>query len=197
MIEPLLIIIAAPSGVGKTTVLKRVYAEVPDLLFSISHTTRAPRKGEENGREYFFVDPVAMRELIAKGAFLEWAEVHGRVYGTSRAELDRARSAGKDLVLDIDVQGAAQIVKAHPQALSIFLKPPSEEVLRARLMARGSESEESLAIRLRNARGEIERAGEFQHVVVNDRLDDAVNEVKRLIAEARLTRREGELLSRG
>jgi len=197
MSEPLLIIIAAPSGGGKSTVLKRVFAEVPDLLFSISHTTRAPRKGEENGREYFFVDPAAMRELIAEGAFLEWAEVHGRVYGTSRAELDRARAAGKDLVLDIDVQGAAQIVKAHPQALSIFLKPPSEEVLRARLKARGSESEESLAIRLRNARGEIERAPEFQHVVVNDRLDDTVNEVKRLIAEARLTRREGELMSRG
>lgn len=197
MSEPLLIIIAAPSGGGKSTVLKRVFAEVPDLLFSISHTTRAPRQGEQNGREYFFVDPAAMRELIDKDAFLEWAEVHGRVYGTSRAELDRARSAGKDLVLDIDVQGAAQIVKAHPQALSIFLKPPSEEVLRSRLMARGSESEESLAIRLRNARGEIERAPEFQHVVVNDRLDDAVNEVKRLIVEARLTRREGELLSRG
>jgi guanylate kinase len=197
MSEPLLIIIAAPSGGGKSTVLKRVFAEVPDLLFSISHTTRAPRQGEQNGREYFFVDPAAMRELIDKDAFLEWAEVHGRVYGTSRAELDRARSAGKDLVLDIDVQGAAQIVKAHPQALSIFLKPPSEEVLRSRLMARGSESEESLAIRLRNARGEIERAPEFQHVVVNDRLDDAVNEVKRLIVEARLPRREGELLSRG
>ena len=197
MSEPLLIIIAAPSGGGKSTVLKRVFAEVPDLLFSISHTTRAPRKGEENGREYFFVDPAAMRELIAKDAFLEWAEVHGRVYGTSRAELDRARLAGKDLVLDIDVQGAAQIVKAHPQALSIFLNPPSEEVLRARLIARGSESEESLAIRLRNARGEIARASEFQHVVVNDRLDDTVSEVKRLIAEARLTRREGELLSRG
>lgn len=188
MSEPLLIIIAAPSGGGKSTVLKRVFAEVPDLLFSISHTTRAPRKGEENGREYFFVDQAAMRDLIAKGAFLEWAEVHGRVYGTSRAELDRARAAGKDLVLDIDVQGAAQIVKAYPQALSIFLKPPSEDVLRARLMARGSESEESLAIRLRNARGEIERAPEFQHVVVNDRLEDTVNEVKRLIAEARLTR---------
>ncbi len=193
MSEPLLIIIAAPSGGGKSTVLKRVFAELPDLLFSISHTTRAPRKGEENGREYFFVDEPTMRELVAKDAFLEWAAVHGRVYGTSRAELDRARKLGKDLVLDIDVQGAAQIVKAHPKAVSIFLKPPSEEVLRARLLARGSETSESLATRLRNAKGEIDRAPEFQHVVVNDRLDDTVNEVKRLIEEARLTRREGEL----
>ena len=197
MREPLLIVIAAPSGGGKSTVLARVFAEVQGLLFSISHTTRPPRKGEENGREYFFVSPERFRSLVAQDAFLEWAEVHGNLYGTTRGELDRARSLARDLVLDIDVQGAAQIVKAYPQALSIFLKPPSEEVLRARLMARGSESEESLAIRLRNARGEIERAPEFQHVVVNDRLDDTVNEVKRLIAEARLTRREGELLSRG
>lgn len=195
MSEPLLIIIAAPSGGGKSTVLKRVFAEVPDLLFSISHTTRAPRKGEQDGREYFFVDETTMRRLVAEGAFLEWAEVHGRVYGTSRAELDRARKLGKDLVLDIDVQGAAQIVKAHPRTVSIFLKPPSEEILRERLRARGSESEESLAIRLRNARGEIERAPEFQHVVVNDRLDDAVAAVKTFIEEARLARRERESLA--
>ncbi len=195
MSEPLLIIIAAPSGGGKTTVLKRVFAEVPDLLFSISHTTRAARKGEQDGREYFFVDAAAMRDLVAKGAFLEWAEVHGRIYGTSRAELDRARKLGKDLVLDIDVQGAAQIMKSHPRTVSIFLKPPSEEVLRERLRARGSESEESLAIRLRNARGEIERASEFQHVVVNDRLDDAVAAVKRFIEEARLARGERESLA--
>lgn len=188
MSEPLLIIIAAPSGGGKSTVLKRVFAEVPDLLFSISHTTRAPRKGEQDGREYFFVDEPTMRRLVSEGAFLEWAEVHGRIYGTSRAELDRARNLGKDLVLDIDVQGAAQIMKAHPQTVSIFLKPPSEEVLRQRLLARGSESEESLAIRLRNARGEIARASEFQHVVVNDLLDDAVAAVKGFIEAARLAR---------
>jgi guanylate kinase len=193
MNEPLLIIIAAPSGGGKSTVLKRVFAEVPDLLFSISHTTRAPRKGEQDGREYFFVDEPTMRRLVSEGAFLEWAEVHGRIYGTSRAELDRARKLGKDLVLDIDVQGAAQIMEAHPQTVSIFLKPPSEEVLRERLRARGSESEESLAIRLRNAQGEIARADEFQHVVVNDRLDDAVAAVKRFIEEARLARSAREL----
>jgi guanylate kinase len=192
MREPLLIIIAAPSGGGKSTVLKRVFAEVPDLLFSISHTTRAPREGEKNGREYFFIDEPAMRRLVGEGAFLEWAEVHGRIYGTSRAELDRARKLGLDLVLDIDVQGAAQIMKAHPQTVSIFLLPPSEEVLTQRLRARGSETEESLRVRLQNARGEMARAGEFQHVVVNDRLDVAVEAVKRVIHEARLARQEGE-----
>lgn len=192
MREPLLIIIAAPSGGGKSTVLKRVFAEVPDLLFSISHTTRAPREGEKDGREYFFIDEPAMRRLVEEGAFLEWAEVHGRIYGTSRAELDRARKLGLDLVLDIDVQGAAQIMKAHPQTVSIFLLPPSEEVLTQRLRARGSETEESLRVRLQNARGEMARAGEFQHVVVNDRLDVAVEAVKRVIHEARLARQEGE-----
>jgi len=188
MSDPLLIIIAAPSGGGKSTVLRRVFAEVPDLQFSISHTTRAPRAGEQNGREYFFVGENAFRALIAEGAFLEWAEVHGRLYGTARAELERARQGGKDLVLDIDVQGAAQILKAHPESLSIFLRPPSLEVLKERLRGRGSESDESLATRLANAEGELNRASEFRHVVVNDRLDDAVDAVKRIIVDARRTR---------
>ena len=185
MREPLLIVIAAPSGGGKSTVLKRVFAEVEGLLFSISHTTRGPRKGEENGREYFFVDEKAMRDLIAKDAFLEWAEVHGRLYGTSRAELDRARGQGKDLVLDIDVQGAEQVVKAHPGALTIFIKPPSLEVLRARLKGRGTDSPESLTVRIGNAERELARAGEFKHSVVNDDLEAAVREVKAIIAAER------------
>jgi guanylate kinase len=185
MREPLLIVIAAPSGGGKSTVLRRVFAEVPGLLFSISHTTRAPRKGEENGREYFFTDKDRFRELVAQDAFLEWAEVHANLYGTTRGELDRARSLSRDLVLDIDVQGAAQVVKSHPSALTIFLKPPSLEILKARLRGRASESEEALAVRLRNAEAELARAGEFKHVVVNDDLDTAVNEVKAILASAR------------
>jgi len=189
MRDPLLIVIAAPSGGGKSTVLRRIFAEVPDLLFSISHTTRAPRKGEEDGREYFFLDPPRFRDLIAKDAFLEWAEVHSNLYGTSRAELERARANGKDLVLDIDVQGAAQIMKSHPQTVSIFLRPPSAEVLRQRLLGRGSESEESVRVRLQNATGEIERAGEFRHVVVNDDLEATISAVRRIIEEERAARR--------
>lgn len=186
MKEPLLIVIAVPSGGGKSPVLARVFAEVQGLLFSISHTTRPPRKGEEDGREYFFVSPERFRSLVAQNAFLEWAEVLGNLYGTSRGELDRARALGRDLVLDIDVQGAEQVVKSHPSALTIFLRPPSLEVLKARLQGRGTDSPESLAVRIRNAEIELARAGEFQHVVVNDRLDDAVSEVKRPIEEARL-----------
>lgn len=185
MREPLLIVIAAPSGGGKSTVLSRVFAEVQGLLFSISHTTRPPRKGEENGREYFFVGPERFRSLVAQNAFLEWAEVHGNLYGTTRGELDRARSLSRDLVLDIDVQGAEQVVKSDPKALTIFLKPPSLEVLKARLKGRGTDSPESLAVRIRNAEIELARAGEFQHVVVNDDLDTAVNEVKAIIAAER------------
>jgi guanylate kinase len=185
---PLLIVVAAPSGGGKSTVLARVFAEVPGLLFSISHTTRAPRKGEQNGREYFFVDEPRFRELVAEGAFLEWAEVHGSLYGTSRAELNRARAAGKDLVLDIDVQGAAQIVAAHPTALTIFLRPPSVEVLSQRLRRRDTDSEQVVARRIDNATGEIERASEFRHVVLNDDLDTAVRAVKEIIEAERAKR---------
>jgi len=185
MREPLLIVIAAPSGGGKSTVLARVFAEVRGLLFSISHTTRSPRKGEEDGREYFFVSPERFRSLVAQNAFLEWAEVHGNLYGTTRGELDRARSLSRDLVLDIDVQGAEQVVKSDPRALTIFLKPPSLEVLKARLKGRGTDSADSLAVRIRNAEIELARAGEFQHVVVNDDLDTAVNEVKAIIAAER------------
>lgn len=190
MNDPLLVIIAGPSGGGKSTVLKRVFSEVPNLLFSISHTTRTPRAGEQNGREYFFVEEATMRTLITRGAFLEWAEVHGKLYGTSRAELDRARALGKDLVLDVDVQGAEQILKAYPAALSIFLMPPSLEVLRERLRGRGTETEESLAIRIKNAGGELSRASEFRHSVTNDRLEDAVSEVKHIILKARAARAE-------
>ena len=191
MKEPLLIVIAAPSGGGKSTVLARVFAEVQGLLFSVSHTTRPPRKGEEDGREYFFVNPERFRSLVAQHAFLEWAEVHGNLYGTTRGELDRARALSRDLVLDIDVQGAEQVVKTHPGALTIFIRPPSLEVLKKRLKGRGTDSAESLAVRIRNAEIELARAGEFQHVVVNDDLDTAVNEVKSIIAAQRATRASG------
>ena len=185
MREPLLIVIAAPSGGGKSTVLARVFAEIPGLLFSISHTTREPRKGEQNGREYFFVDRATFQALVSSGAFLERAEVHGNLYGTSRSELERARNLSRDLVLDIDVQGAEQVVRACPSALTIFLRPPSLEVLRARLRGRGTDSAEALEVRIRNAEAELARSSEFSHVVVNDDLDTAVKTVKGIIEAER------------
>lgn len=188
MTEPLLIVIAAPSGGGKSTVLGRLFARMNNLLFSISHTTRPPRRGEESGREYFFVDEPHFRSLIERGAFLEWAEVHGNLYGTSRAELDRARDSSRDLVLDIDVQGAEQVVRSHPKALTIFIRPPSLEVLRQRLRGRGTDSDADLAVRLRNAEAELARASEFRHVVVNDDLETAVRDVVRIIEAERAAR---------
>lgn len=188
MREPLLVVIAAPSGGGKSTVLGRIFTKVENLLFSISHTTRPERKGEEDGREYFFVDRPSFRKLISEGAFLEWAEVHGNLYGTSRAELDRARAIGKDLVLDIDVQGAAQILKAYPKAVTIFLRPPSVEVLGERLRKRATDPEAVVATRIHNATGEIQRASEFRHVVVNDDLETTVETVKGIIEQERAKR---------
>lgn len=185
MKDPLLIVIAAPSGGGKSTVLERVFAELSGLRFSVSHTTRPPRKGEQNGREYFFVDETQFQDLAAKGAFLEWARVHGNLYGTSRAELERARAAGQDLVLDIDVQGADQVVGAHPSAVTIFLRPPSLEVLRKRLSGRGTDAEDALAVRMRNAETELARVPEFRHVVVNEDLEEAVRGVKEIIISER------------
>lgn len=183
--EPRLIVVAAPSGGGKSTILARVFAAVDGLTFSISHTTRRPRLGEQDGREYHFVDEGAFRKLVASDAFLEWAEVHGRLYGTASSEVDRARALRKDLVLDIDVQGAEQVRRRRPDAVSIFFMPPSLEVLEDRLTRRGSDSGESLSTRLANAKIEIARAHEFQHIIVNDTLDHAVEQTIAIIRASR------------
>ncbi|MBK5255199.1 MAG: guanylate kinase [Vicinamibacteria bacterium] len=192
MSEPLLIVVAAPSGGGKSTVLARVFAEVPRLLFSISHSTRAPRKGEQNGREYFFVTQDEFKAMAARDAFLEWAEVHGNLYGTSRTEIERARSMGHDLVLDIDVQGAEQVLRSHPSALTVFLKPPSIEVLKARLRGRGTDSAQALAVRIANAEREVARCSEFRYVVVNDELGDTVRQVREIIEAERASSVKGQ-----
>ena len=184
MSDPLLIIIAAPSGGGKSTVLRRVFAEVPALQFSISHTTRAPRAGEQNGREYFFVDENTFRASIAEGAFLEWAEVHGNMYGTSVEEVERQQQAGLDVVLDIDVQGAGQ-VRDQTAPVTIFIAPPSLEELERRLRGRGSEAEAAVALRLANAREELVCADTYEYLIINDRLEDAVESLKGIIIAER------------
>jgi guanylate kinase len=185
----ILFIISAPSGSGKSTLVAQVRSLVAGLEFSISYTTRAPRGSEESGREYYFTDRESFERMIAAGEFLEWAEVFGNYYGTARTALDHARGAGKDLLLDIDVQGAMQVMEKLPEAVSIFILPPSPEVLERRLRNR-SEAEnmtEKVVIerRLQQARGEIKRVWDYKYALVNDVLDQAVAEMRAIVLSER------------
>jgi len=167
------LVLCAPSGAGKTTLSKRLLEEFPSFAFSISCTTRAPRPGEENGRDYHFLTKEAFLELRDTGHFAEWAEVHGNFYGTPLQSALETLASGRDMLFDIDVQGAAQIKKNMPHACFIFILPPSRDTLGQRLRGRGSESEESLAKRLGNAKQEIAEAVWFDALIINDDLDTA------------------------
>lgn len=173
---PLLLIVSSPSGAGKTTLANRLLAAVEGLLFSVSHTTRKPRAGEQQGREYHFVDRSAFSELIRAGAFLEWAEVHGNLYGTSTEELVRAASA-RGLLFDVDHQGARQIKSMRPDAVTIFILPPSMPLLLERLRGRASEDEQTVQRRFDVARDEIAHYGLFDYVIVNDDIERALQEL--------------------
>ena len=168
---------SAPSATGKTTLIQRFFARYPAaaerLAFSVSHTTRPPRTGEVPGQNYYFVTAREFEEMIAADAFLEWAEVHGRLYGTSRAEIEQLREDGKDVILDIDVQGAQQILEKDPQVPAIFVLPPSYSEMERRLRARGLDDEEQMLCRLRNAREEMLCYDRYEYVIVNDELDRA------------------------
>ena len=183
-----IIVISAPSGAGKSTLVKRLLASCPDLAFSVSHTTRRPRAGEKNGREYFFVRPARFRRMVARSDFVEWAEVHGHLYGTSWAELRAAQEAGRDILLDIDVQGHGQIKERLPEAVSVFILPPSFGELERRLKRRHSDAPEAIEKRLRAARQEVTRWPEYDYLVVNDRLAAATQALKAVVRAARLRR---------
>lgn len=189
MSDLLLLILSSPSGAGKTTLQQYLLQTLPELTFSVSHTTRAPRKGEESGRDYHFVDRAAFERMRDAGAFVEWAEVHGNLYGTSLAELDRARAEKREgIVFDIDYQGARQIKAKLPEAVSVFVLPPSVEELRRRLEARRTDASDVIDRRLKKATEEIEHYGFFDYLVVNDDLDAAKRAVVG-IAEAERHRR--------
>jgi guanylate kinase len=180
-------VIAGPSGVGKGTAVRRVLERVPNLRLSISATTRTPRDalGERDGVEYFFVPPEEFERLVNQDGLLEWAEVFGKRYGTPRAWVERTLEEGADVVLEIDVQGARKVREAIPQAVLIFLEPPSLQELERRLRTRASEDEERLARRLAKAEWELEQRPWFDHVVVNDDLEAASSQVAAIIQRSR------------
>ncbi len=177
-----LFVISAPSGAGKTSLVKALLAREPALRVSISHTTRKPRPHELDGREYFFVSIEQFRDLAARGAFLEHAQVFDNCYGTGRETVERLLAAGTDVVLEIDWQGARQVRAALPECITIFILPPSRHALKERLTQRQTDSVEVIARRLRDAVDDMRHWSEFDYVVVNDRFDDAVNDLVAILA---------------
>jgi guanylate kinase len=175
--------VTGPSGVGKGTLIRTLRERVPDLELSVSATTRAPRPGEEDGVDYHFLSEPEFERRLAAGDFIEHAEYAGNRYGTLRSEIGRARDAGaRALVLEIEVQGARQVREALPGAVQVFIAPPSDEALRTRLVGRGADAPEQIERRLAVAAGELEARNEFEHVIVNDRLEEAVEELVTLAA---------------
>ena len=180
-----LIVVSAPSGAGKTTLCRRLLEALPGLVFSVSHTTRAPRSAERAGVDYHFVGRAEFEARRDAGEFLEWAVVGGELYGTSALAVEESLVAGQDVLLDVDTQGAAAVRRLKPDAVLVFVLPPGPEALRARLLARGSESEESLERRLRLAAAEVARAGEYDYQVINDDLDAAFDRLRSIVVASR------------
>jgi guanylate kinase len=177
-------VITGPSGVGKGTLIRSLRDRMPDLELSVSATTRAPRPGEEDGVDYHFLSDTEFERRVRAGEFVEHATYSGRRYGTLRSELERRLRAGHPVVLEIEVQGARQVRATMPEALQVFIAPPSREALRARLVGRGTDDPEQVRARLRTADAELEAQDEFAHVVVNDRLEDAVEELTGIVRSA-------------
>lgn len=172
-----LFVISAPSGAGKTTLVKKVLDRFKTLSYSVSHTTRNPRENEQDGRDYFFITPDEFEEKIAKDHWLEWAKVHENFYGTSRDFVRNCLDKGQSLLLDIDVQGAVQIMNSDMKPVSIFILPPSFDVLSQRLEKRGTDSKKVIQRRLENAKAEMAQKDLYQYVVVNDDLDKAIKDL--------------------
>lgn len=180
-----LFVISAPSGAGKSTICKAVLEKTPNLRYSISYTTRQPRGKEKNGIDYHFVSKAEFLAGIQNGIWAEWAEVHGNYYGTSSDLIEETLNAGSDILLDIDVQGARQIIRRYPDSVTVFIMPPSAAALRQRLLKRGTDSREDIELRLINAGEEMAQAKAFHHVIINERLNEAIEELITIINKHR------------
>ena len=191
-----LFVVSSPSGGGKGTLIRRVLEVVENLRYSVSYTTRVPRPGEVDGREYFFVNRQIFEEMAGAGEFLEWACVHGNLYGTAKNQVMEETAEGADIILEVDVQGAASVRQLLMDSVSIFILPPSYEVLRQRLIARGTDSPEELELRLRNAPEELQQYSAFDYVIINDEVDPAVGQLAAIIyaERARCMRQESLVL---
>ncbi len=176
-----LFIVSAPSGAGKSTLCSAVRQEISELAYSISYTTREPREGEQGGRDYYFISVDEFELGIKQGRWAEWAKVHQNYYGTSAQWIDRTLNAGRNILMDIDMQGARQMKQRFPGAITIFIMPPTMEELEKRLQARGTDAPETIALRMTNAEEEIAQKNFCMHVIVNDDLDDAKHRLRKLI----------------
>jgi guanylate kinase len=190
----LVFVISAPSGTGKTTLVKEVIQQLPGIQFSVSFTTRLPRPNEREGEDYHFVSHAVFQRMVEKNEFLEWAEVLGNRYGTPRPDLKKLESEGIDLILDVDTQGAKKATKEIDQPILIYLLPPSLKVLRERLLNRGVDSLEMVKFRLSNARKDIEEAYWYHYVIVNDRIGDAIEKLKSIIISERCRRNKNLII---
>jgi guanylate kinase len=182
----LLYVVTAPSGAGKTSLINALLADDRALALSVSYTTRPPRPGEQNGREYHFVDLARFETMLERGEFLESAEVHGHRYGTSQKVIDEARARGRDLVLEIDWQGAEQVRRLYPESIGIFILPPSMAELERRLRARAQDSDAVIRRRLESAAAEMSHAAEFKYAIINNNFDDARQDLRAVVRAERL-----------
>ena len=196
MSDPNLFVVAAPSGGGKTSLVNALLEQDLQVKLSVSHTTRPPRPGERDGVHYHFVDQESFLNLVDQGAFLEHARVFDYYYGTGRMEVERQLEAGFDVLLDIDWQGARQIRESFPSCCGIFIIPPSLDVLRQRLIARGQDSEDVIQRRMRDAQSEISHWSEFDFIIINDVFDEALADMQSIIRHRKLKRPENEVQSR-
>ena len=192
----LIFVISAPSGTGKTTLVKKVMEDVPGLRFSVSYTTRSPRAGEQEGKDYHFVSPAVFQEMVKRGEFLEWAEVLGSRYGTPRVDLKSLAAEGIDLILDIDTQGARKVREKVDFPVLIYLLPPSLDDLEGRLVKRDLDSPDRIKFRMANAQKDMKEARRYHYVIVNDRIEEAAEKLKAIILAERGRNRKQSILEK-